>query len=77
MSFCELLHLDLNRLVRTYTRGQLAMISHASRILYRPGKEAEEDPEAEWLRTADTRKMDLPTYQRFMRAQQDRWAGRH
>jgi len=77
VSFCELLHIDLNRLVRTYTRGQLLMLAHASRLLYkqRPDDE-DEDEESRWLRTADTRQMTLEQYKDFLRRQTERLTGR-
>ena len=71
--------------MREYTRGQLTMLSDASRILHdtRLGEETPEEPKAgepgrkrgaaieRYIQTADTRKMTLTEYKRFLSLQQE------
>jgi len=71
--------------VREYTRGQLTLLSDASRILHDTslGEETPEEPKAgkpvrkrdaaieRYIQTADTRKMTLTEYKRFLSLQQE------
>lgn len=76
-----MLHLDLNRILKEYTRGQLTLLSDASKILYekssgepeKPGESpapSKRTPVEQWLDKVDTRKMTLKEYKKFLALQQ-------
>ena len=71
--------MDLNRILKEYTRGQLTMLADASRRLYdsskgdEPGAVEDGVPNSavsKWVETVDTRKMTLSEYKRFISLQQ-------
>ena len=77
------MHLDLNRILKEYTRGQLVLLADASKILHDPEnveeKIGEESPRTRkrsntverYIQTADTRKMTLTEYKKFLALQQE------
>ncbi len=77
------MHLDLNRILKEYTRGQLVLLADASKILHDPeGIEEQASGDSpptrkrsrsveRYIQTADTTKMTLTQYKEFLALQQE------